>query len=93
MKGEAILDHLGMAATQIDQFTQALFGQIESVAVVCAILILVVGIPLYCLRLTLERTLIRVIRSAPALLSDTLTAFPGMSLIPVAPLKLARCPH
>src|SRR6058998_1809961 len=53
-----------MLIAQADQFTQALFGKIESVIIVCAILILVVGIPLYWLRLKLERTLIRVIRSA-----------------------------
>jgi hypothetical protein len=53
-----------VAATQIDQFTQALFGKVESVIIVCAILILVVGIPLYWLRLKLERALIRVIRSS-----------------------------
>ena len=53
-----------MAALQIDQFTQALFGKVESVLIVCAILILVVGIPLIWLRLKLERGLIRVIRSA-----------------------------
>ena len=58
------MEHLAVAATQIDQFTQALFGKVESVIIVCAILILVVGIPLYWLRLKLERTLIRVIRSA-----------------------------
>ena len=48
-----------MAAAQIDQFTQALFGKAESVIIVCAILILVVGIPLYWLRLKAERGLIR----------------------------------
>ena len=53
-----------MAAAQIDQFTQALFGKAESVIIVCAILILVVGIPLYWLRLKAERGLIRVIRSS-----------------------------
>ena len=53
-----------MAALQIDQFTQALFGKVESAIIVCAILILVVGIPLYWLRLKAERGLIRVIRSA-----------------------------
>jgi Topoisomerase DNA binding C4 zinc finger len=53
-----------MAAPQIDQFTQALFGKVESVLIVCAILIVVVGIPLYWLRLKAERALIRVIRSA-----------------------------
>ena len=63
LKREAILEHLGMAAPQIDQFTQALFGKVESVIIVCAILILVVGTPLYWLRLKLERALIRVIRS------------------------------
>ena len=63
MKGEGILEHLGMAA-QIDQFTQALFGKAESVLIVCAVLIVVVGIPLYWLRLKAERGLIRVIRSA-----------------------------
>ena len=55
-----------MAAAQIDQFTQALFGKAESVIIVCAILILVVGIPLYWLRLKLERSLTDVIRSARA---------------------------
>jgi ribosomal protein L37AE/L43A len=64
LKGEAILEHLGMAGTQIDQFTQALFGKVESVLIVCAILILVVGIPLYWLRLKAEGALIRGIRSA-----------------------------
>ena len=53
-----------MAALQIDQFPQALFGKVESVIIVCAILILVVGIPLYWLRLKLERGLISVIRSS-----------------------------
>src|SRR5205809_5259110 len=53
-----------MAALQIDQFTQALFGIAESVLIVCAILIVVVGIPLFWLRLKAERGLIRVIRSA-----------------------------
>jgi topoisomerase-like DNA binding C4 zinc finger protein len=53
-----------MAAAQIDEFTQALFGKVESVLIVCAILIVVVGIPLYWLRLKAERGLIRVIRSA-----------------------------
>jgi Topoisomerase DNA binding C4 zinc finger len=53
-----------MAALQIDQFTQALFGKVESVLIVCAILIVVVGIPLIWLRLKAERALIRVIRSA-----------------------------
>jgi hypothetical protein len=53
-----------MAAAQIDQFTEALFGKVESVLIVCAILIVVVGIPLYWLRLKAERGLIRVIRSA-----------------------------
>ena len=53
-----------MATAQIDQFTQALFGNAESVIIVCAILTVVVGIPLYCLRLKAERGLIRVIRSS-----------------------------
>src|SRR5262245_54354128 len=44
-------------------FTQALFGKVESVIVVCAILILVVGIPLYWLKLKGEGALIRGIRS------------------------------
>ena len=64
MKGDGILEHLGMAAAQIDQFTQALFGKAESVIIGCAILVLVVGIPLYWLRLKAERGLIRVIRSS-----------------------------
>ena len=53
-----------MAALQMDQFTQALFGKAESVIIVCAILTVVVGIPLYWLRLKAERGLIRVIRSS-----------------------------
>jgi hypothetical protein len=53
-----------MAAAQIDQFTQALVGKVESVLVVCAILIVVVGIPLIWLRLKAERGLIRVIRAS-----------------------------
>src|SRR6266550_4267149 len=53
-----------MLIAQNDQFTQALFGKVESVLIVCAILIVVVGIPLYWLRLKAERGLIRVIRSA-----------------------------
>ena len=64
MKGEGVLEHLAMATAQIDQFTQALFGKAELVIIVCAILILVVGIPLYWLRLKAERGLIRVIRSS-----------------------------
>jgi hypothetical protein len=55
-----------MLIAQNDQFTQALFGKIESVLIVCAVLILVVGIPLYWLRLKLERAVIRAIRSARA---------------------------
>jgi hypothetical protein len=58
LNGDGILEHLGMAAAQIDQFTQALFGKAESVLIVCAILIVVVGIPLYWLRLKAERGLI-----------------------------------
>lgn len=53
-----------MAAPQIDQFTEALFGRAEAVVIVCAILIIVVGIPLYWLKLKAERGLIRVIRSS-----------------------------
>lgn len=53
-----------MAAAQLDEFTQALFGKAESVIIVCAILILVVGIPLYWARLKAERALTGVIRSA-----------------------------
>src|SRR6266403_5419633 len=53
-----------MLIAQNDQFTQALFGKVESVLIVCAILIVVVGIPLYWLRLKAERGLIRVIRSS-----------------------------
>ena len=76
-----------MAAAQIDQFTQALFGKAESVLIVCAILIVVVGIPLYWLRLKAERGLIRVIvsRSLPLGSTATLAALPAMSLTPVAP--------
>src|SRR5438876_9409972 len=53
-----------MLIAQTDQFTQALFEKVESVIVVCAILIPVVGLPLYWLRLKAERALIRVIRSS-----------------------------
>src|SRR4051812_7647087 len=53
-----------MLNAQTEQFMQALFGRIESVLILCAILILVVGIPLIWLRLKLERALIRVIRSS-----------------------------
>ena len=53
-----------MLIAQNDQFTQALFGKVESVLIVCAILIVVVGIPLYWLRLKAERGLIRVIRAS-----------------------------
>jgi hypothetical protein len=53
-----------MLSAQNDQFIQALFGKAESAIIVSAILILVVGIPLYWLRLKAERALIRVIRSS-----------------------------
>src|SRR5262245_60505533 len=53
-----------MLILQVDQFTQALFGKVESVIVVCGILILVIGIPLYWLKLKAEGALIRGIRSA-----------------------------
>src|SRR6266513_4971187 len=53
-----------MLIAQTDQFTQALFGKVESIIIVCAVLILVVGIPLYWLRLKAEHALIRVIRLA-----------------------------
>ena len=53
-----------MLSAQNDQFIQALFGKAESVIIVSAILILVVGLPLYWLRLKAERALIRVIRSS-----------------------------
>ena len=53
-----------VANPQIDQFTQALFGKAEAVIVVCAVLIVVVGVPLYWLRLKAERTIIGAIRSA-----------------------------
>ena len=53
-----------MLIVQTEQFTQALFGKVESVIIVCAVLILVVGIPLYWLRLKAERGLIRVIRAS-----------------------------
>lgn len=53
-----------MLAAQIDDFTQALFGRVEAVIIVCAILILVVGIPFYWIRLKVERGLIRAIRSS-----------------------------
>ena len=53
-----------MLIAQTDQFIQALFGKAQSAIIVSAILILVVGIPLYWLRLKAERGLIWVIRSA-----------------------------
>jgi hypothetical protein len=53
-----------MLNAQTDQFTEALFGKAESVLVVCAVLILVVGIPLYWLRLKAENAIVRGIRSA-----------------------------
>src|ERR1041385_1868020 len=53
-----------MLIAQIEQFTQALFGKAESVIIVCAILILFVGIPLYWLKLKAEGAFIRGIRSA-----------------------------
>ena len=53
-----------MLSAQNDQFIQALFGKAQSAIIVSAILILVVGIPLYWLRLKAERGLIRVIRSS-----------------------------
>jgi topoisomerase-like DNA binding C4 zinc finger protein len=53
-----------MLIAQIEQFTQALFGKTESVLIVCAVLILVVGIPLCWLKLKAENALIRGIRSA-----------------------------
>jgi len=53
-----------MLILQIDRFTHDLFGKVESVIVVCAILILVVGIPLYWLKLKAKGALIRGIRSA-----------------------------
>ena len=76
-----------MLIAQNDQFTQALFGKLESVLIVCAILIVVVGIPLHWLRLKAERGLIRVIvsRSLPLGSTATLAALPAMSLTPVAP--------
>ena len=53
-----------MLSAQNDQFIQALFGKAESAIIVSAVLILVLGIPLYWLRLKAERGLIRVIRSS-----------------------------
>src|SRR6516162_6669532 len=53
-----------MLIAQTEQFTQGLFGELESVVIVCGILILVVGIPLYWLKLKAEGALIRGIRSA-----------------------------
>jgi len=55
-----------MAIAQIDQFTQALTGTMVQVIVVCAILVAVVGLPLYWFRLKVERALICAIRSARA---------------------------
>lgn len=52
-----------MPIAEADQFNQ-MFAQVERIIVVFAILIVVVGIPLYWLRLKLERGLIHVIRSA-----------------------------
>jgi len=55
-----------MAIAQIDQFTQALTGTMVQVIVVCAILVAVVGLPLYWFRLKVEQALICAIRSARA---------------------------
>jgi hypothetical protein len=52
-----------MPIAEADQFSQ-MFGQVGQIIIVFAILIVVVGIPLYWLRLKLERGLIHVIRSA-----------------------------
>src|SRR5438552_18437691 len=55
-----------MAIAQIDQVTQALTGTMVQVIVVCAILVAVVGLPLYWFRLKVEQALICAIRSARA---------------------------
>ena len=52
-----------MPIAQADQFGQ-MFAEVERIIIVCAILIVVVGIPLYWFRLKLERALIGAIRSA-----------------------------
>jgi hypothetical protein len=61
-----LLLHDYVTAAQFDQFTQALFGEVESIIIVWAILIAVVGIPLIWLRLKMERALTDRIRSARA---------------------------
>ena len=53
-----------MAIAQLDQFSQALTGRIVQIIVVCAFLVVLVGLPLYWFRLKVERGLIRAIRSA-----------------------------
>ena len=53
-----------MAIAQIDQFSQALTGKIVPVIILGAILVVLVGLPLYWFRLKVERGLIRAIRSA-----------------------------
>lgn len=55
-----------MDIAQLDQFSQALMGKIVPVLILGAILIVFVGLSLYWLRLKLERTLVRGIRSARA---------------------------
>jgi len=64
LKGEGILEHLGMAATPNDQFYPALFGKAESVIIVCAISDRCRWNTVVLLQAEAERGLIRVIRSS-----------------------------
>jgi ribosomal protein L37AE/L43A len=50
----------------LDQFVHQLHSQIVSVVLLCAIGLLFIGLPLYWLRLKLERKLIQMVRSARA---------------------------
>src|SRR5882724_3933686 len=80
-----------MLIAQIDQFTQALFGKAESVLIVCPILIVVVGIPLYWLRLKAERGLIET-RSLPALARCFPPSFTFYVADPVSSIRGSAAP-
>jgi hypothetical protein len=53
-----------MATAHLGVFSQLLMGRLVLVIILGAILVVLVGLPLYWLRLKLERGLIRAIRSA-----------------------------
>jgi hypothetical protein len=53
-----------MLSAQLDQFSQALMGKIAPLVILGAVLVVLVGLPVYWFRLKLEPGLIRAIRSA-----------------------------